>query len=154
MVFLFFKDKAKLTTSIAISFEVLLLFRSFAPWWSIITSGEKSSRQPLRWYLMAFVVALDIDLMGIEDLIRSFKRQPCTCFTTESLSTGAFFLGGLLDFRFSLFFQFVLFTFTSGVTLLSSFFDESFLMNCMSYFMIPIHVHDHVHVIYLNLPQG
>ena len=54
--FHFFTDKPKLTISIAIFSELSSLFGLLYPWLIIMLLGEESSRHPLRWCFIAFLL--------------------------------------------------------------------------------------------------
>ena len=92
--------KARLTMLVAISSEVLPLFRSFVSWCKITLSGDISSRHPFTWCAIPFAEAPGIDLTETVGFILLFKRQPLTCFRMESLTIRVFFLGKFMDSEF------------------------------------------------------
>ena len=144
MVISFFMETAEFTISVAVSSEILSLFRSLVLWWTIMGSGEGSWRQPLRWYFMAFEVAAGIDLTEIVDPYSSASLLRVLLLNRHVF--WSLFHGRLLDLGFLLFFWFTLFTFLFKVILLISFW-----MNRRSYVQIPSYFHDHDHVIYFDL---
>ena len=91
--------KAKLTMLEAIFSEVLLLFTSFVPCYTMTVSVIYPLDILLHGVRYYFGEPLGIDLTKTLDFTLSFKRQPSTCFKMGTRTVRVFFLGTFMDFE-------------------------------------------------------
>ena len=86
----------------------------------IMESWEESwTKQPLRWFFIAYETGPSTDLTETRDFIPLLKCKHSACVVIEYPSIIVFFLGALLVLRFFFGFWSTIFVFTSGVVLLT-----------------------------------
>ena len=91
LVFSFLINIAISITSLAISYIDSLFLTLLVPKCNMIESGELSSKHPLIWCFVPFVVAPGIDFTATEDFMLLLSLHPSIFFTFESPTISVFF---------------------------------------------------------------